>query len=74
MSIGFGLKDTDAILGFRTQANLDENSIRDRVAGLLGCGNAGANTINGLSVATIDGSGVCLSNGDGCGDCFDGAL
>ncbi|KZV98981.1 hypothetical protein EXIGLDRAFT_831762 [Exidia glandulosa HHB12029] len=57
--------------GFRTTANFDENSLRDRAASLLGCGDTDKNSINGLTVATIDGSGVCLSNGDGCGDCFD---
>lgn len=58
--------------GFRTTANFDENSIRDRAAGLLGCGDTDNNKVNGLSVATVDGSGVCLSDGNGCGDCFDG--
>jgi hypothetical protein len=58
--------------GFRTQANFDEELTRQRAAGLLGCGDKDTNTINGLEVAQADGSGVCLSDGNGCGDCFDG--
>ncbi|KAJ7664085.1 hypothetical protein B0H17DRAFT_1336823 [Mycena rosella] len=51
---------------------LDRDSIRNRAASLLGCGDSGKNKINGLQVASgPDNSGVCLSNGDGCGDCFD---
>ncbi|CAA7259340.1 unnamed protein product [Cyclocybe aegerita] len=45
-------------------------TIRSRAAGLLGCGDTGSNKVNALGVAG-DGSGVCISNGDGCGDCFD---
>ncbi|GJE91141.1 hypothetical protein PsYK624_072900 [Phanerochaete sordida] len=57
--------------GFRTQANFDSESIRGRAASLLGCGDTAKNSINGLQVTPVDGSGVCLSDGNGCGDCFD---
>ena len=58
--------------GFRTQPNFDSDSIRSRAASLLGCGDSDKNSINGLQVTPVDGSGVCLSDGNGCGDCFDG--
>ncbi|KAJ6610586.1 hypothetical protein B0H10DRAFT_2059586, partial [Mycena sp. CBHHK59/15] len=38
---------------------------------LLGCGDAKVNKINGLEITRVDKSGVCLSNGNGCSDCFD---
>ncbi|ESK88845.1 hypothetical protein Moror_17067 [Moniliophthora roreri MCA 2997] len=43
---------------------------RQEAAGLLGCGDPSKNSINGMQKFD-DGHGVCLSNGDGCGDCFD---
>ncbi|EKM50429.1 uncharacterized protein PHACADRAFT_188014 [Phanerochaete carnosa HHB-10118-sp] len=61
------------ISGSNTNPNFDEDLIRSRAASLLGCGDTQKNTINGLQVTPIDGSGVCLSNGNGCGDRFDGA-
>ncbi|GJE91139.1 hypothetical protein PsYK624_072880 [Phanerochaete sordida] len=57
--------------GFRTQPNFDSDSIRSRAASLLGCGDTDKDSINGLQVTPVDGSGVCLSDGNGCGDCFD---
>lgn len=57
--------------GFRTQPNFDKELIRSRAAALMGCGDPAKNKINGLQVTPVDGSGVCLSNGNGCGDCFD---
>ncbi|KAJ6567932.1 hypothetical protein DFH09DRAFT_437531 [Mycena vulgaris] len=52
-------------------ATFDQELIRQRAASLLGCGDASVNKINGLEITRADASGVCLSNGDGCGDCFD---
>ncbi|KAJ7829300.1 hypothetical protein B0H14DRAFT_2594186 [Mycena olivaceomarginata] len=52
-------------------ATLDQEITRQRAASLLGCGATDVNKINGLEIAEADRSGVCLSNGDGCGDCFD---
>jgi len=43
----------------------DSTSLRDRAASLLGCGDTDNNKINGLTVLTTDGSGVCLSDGNG---------
>jgi hypothetical protein len=39
-------------------------------ASILGCGDTKVNKINGLEITRADKSGVCLSNGNGCGDCF----
>jgi hypothetical protein len=39
-------------------------------ASILGCGDTKVNKINGLEITRADKSGVCLSNGKGCGDCF----
>ncbi|KAJ7874863.1 hypothetical protein B0H13DRAFT_2348434 [Mycena leptocephala] len=52
-------------------ATLDQEITRQRAASLLGCGDTDVNKINGLEIAEADRSGVCLSNGNGCGDCFD---
>ncbi|KAJ7327880.1 hypothetical protein DFH08DRAFT_967672 [Mycena albidolilacea] len=52
-------------------STLDSEITRQRAASLLGCGATNVNKINGLEIAKADKSGVCLSNGDGCGDCFD---
>ncbi|EIM91784.1 uncharacterized protein STEHIDRAFT_151144 [Stereum hirsutum FP-91666 SS1] len=57
--------------GSHTTASVDSTTVRERAASLLGCGDTKTNKINGLEVAVGDGSGVCLSNGNGCGDCFD---
>ncbi|GJE91170.1 hypothetical protein PsYK624_073190 [Phanerochaete sordida] len=57
--------------GFRTTPNFDSESIRSRAASLMGCGDTAKNSINALQVTPVDGSGVCLSDGNGCGDCFD---
>ncbi|CAL1706547.1 unnamed protein product [Somion occarium] len=50
--------------------NPDKEQTRTEAQGLLGCGDTGANKINGLDFFA-DRHGVCLSNGNGCGDCFD---
>ncbi|KZV97020.1 hypothetical protein EXIGLDRAFT_704321 [Exidia glandulosa HHB12029] len=42
----------------------DQETVRQRAIGLLGCGATDVNKVNALGVAA-DGSGVCLSNGDG---------
>ncbi|KAL0577526.1 hypothetical protein V5O48_004467 [Marasmius crinis-equi] len=47
-----------------------KDQTRSEAQGLLGCGDSGKNLINGMQKFD-DGHGVCLSNGDGCGDCFD---
>lgn len=60
--------------GPRTTVSVDSTTIRERAASLLGCGDSSSNKINGLEVSDGDGSGVCLSSGSGCGDCFDGEL
>ncbi|KIJ42251.1 hypothetical protein M422DRAFT_254658 [Sphaerobolus stellatus SS14] len=48
----------------------NRDTTRNEAASLLGCGDTQNNKINEL-VAFQDGHGVCLSNGNGCGDCFD---
>ncbi|EIM91785.1 uncharacterized protein STEHIDRAFT_151145 [Stereum hirsutum FP-91666 SS1] len=45
-------------------------TIRNEAAGLLGCGDTSKDKINGLDFFE-DGHGTCISNGNGCGDCFD---
>ncbi|KAJ6565846.1 hypothetical protein DFH09DRAFT_462435 [Mycena vulgaris] len=52
-------------------ATFDQELMRQRAQSLLGCGDQAANKINGLEITRADRSGVCLSNGKGCGDCFD---
>ncbi|KAJ7809674.1 hypothetical protein B0H13DRAFT_2385098 [Mycena leptocephala] len=51
--------------------NFDQELLRQRAQSLLGCGDTAVDKINGLEITTADRSGVCLSNGNGCGDCFD---
>ncbi|KAJ6469665.1 hypothetical protein DFH09DRAFT_1111136 [Mycena vulgaris] len=51
-------------------ATFDQELMRQRAQSLLGCGDQAANKINGLEITRADRSGVCLSNGKGCGDCF----
>jgi len=51
--------------GQNDAGTIDSGTLRNRAASLLGCGDTAANKINGLEVAIADGSGVCLSNGDG---------
>ncbi|ORX36081.1 hypothetical protein BD324DRAFT_630085 [Kockovaella imperatae] len=46
-------------------------TLRQAAAGLLGCGDTSANKINGLD--NLDGYAICISDGNGCGDCFDDA-
>lgn len=48
----------------------DSQLLKNEAAGLLGCGDTAANKVNGMQKFS-DGHAVCLSNGDGCGDCFD---
>ncbi|KAI5478839.1 hypothetical protein MNV49_004571 [Pseudohyphozyma bogoriensis] len=45
-------------------------TIRQNAAGLLGCGDTGANKVNAMQKFD-DGHAVCVSDGNGCGDCFD---
>ncbi|KAJ6565676.1 hypothetical protein B0H10DRAFT_2112658 [Mycena sp. CBHHK59/15] len=54
-----------------TDPTFDQEITRQRAQSLLGCGDAKVNKINGLEITRADKSGVCLSNGNGCGDCFD---
>ena len=42
----------------------DKEGVRQRAEGLLGCGATDVNKVNALGV-NADGSGVCLSNGNG---------
>lgn len=51
----------------------DKEGTRNRVASLMGCGNPAVNKINAMEQAD-DLSATCLSNGNGCGDCFDGEI
>ncbi|GJE91142.1 hypothetical protein PsYK624_072910 [Phanerochaete sordida] len=50
----------------------DEAQTRADAQGLLGCADTAKNSINGLDFFD-DGRGVCISDGNGCGDCFDDA-
>ncbi|KAF9455992.1 hypothetical protein BDZ94DRAFT_1315615 [Collybia nuda] len=56
-------------------AGVDPNTLgkeqaRTEAQGLLGCADTGKNLVNALQTFS-DGHGVCISNGHGCGDCFD---
>ena len=44
------------------------DDIHNAVDHLLDCGDPGKDTVNGV-VEVVDSGRVCLSNGDGCGDC-----
>ncbi|TFK49816.1 hypothetical protein OE88DRAFT_1662507 [Heliocybe sulcata] len=44
--------------------------IRTAVSHLLDCGDKAKNTVNGV-LQVVDSGRVCISNGDGCGDCFE---
>ncbi|KAJ7912194.1 hypothetical protein B0H13DRAFT_1613837 [Mycena leptocephala] len=50
-----------------TDPVFDQDLIRTRAASILGCGDTKVNKINGLEITRADKSGVCLSNGNGCG-------
>ncbi|KAJ7327893.1 hypothetical protein DFH08DRAFT_1084587 [Mycena albidolilacea] len=71
------VKEIVARITPRTLAERPSLTRRSRVSGmvlilnLLGCGAPDVNKINGIEIAKADRSGLCLSNGDGCGDCFD---
>ncbi|PWN88748.1 hypothetical protein FA10DRAFT_172357 [Acaromyces ingoldii] len=51
---------------------LDRDRFYEEAGGLLGCADASKNKVNGLQNFS-DGHHICISNGDGCGDCFDDA-
>ncbi|EPQ53363.1 hypothetical protein GLOTRDRAFT_95323 [Gloeophyllum trabeum ATCC 11539] len=44
--------------------------IHTAVSHLLDCGDKAKNTVNGV-LQVVDSGRVCLSNGNGCGDCFE---
>ncbi|KAJ7925594.1 hypothetical protein B0H13DRAFT_2229619 [Mycena leptocephala] len=48
----------------------DKEQTRQDAMGLFGCADTAKNKINAM-VFKDDGYGVCLSNGNGCSDCFD---
>ncbi|KAL0580887.1 hypothetical protein V5O48_001080 [Marasmius crinis-equi] len=50
----------------------DRDRTFEEAGGLLGCGDPGSNKINVMQ-SFSDGHAVCLSDGSGCGDCFDDA-
>jgi hypothetical protein len=47
----------------------DKEQTRQDAMGLFGCADTAKNKINAM-VFKDDGYGVCLSNGNGCSDCF----
>lgn len=47
----------------------DKETVRNDAAGLFGCADLSVNKVNAM-VFKENGDGVCISNGDGCGDCF----
>ncbi|PWN88749.1 hypothetical protein FA10DRAFT_303678 [Acaromyces ingoldii] len=47
-----------------------KETTRQEALGLLGCGDEGANKINGMQKFD-DGHGVCIGDRGACGDCFD---
>lgn len=51
----------------------DKDTTRANAQGLLGCADRDVNKINGLDHFKSQGYGVCISDGSGCGDCFDDA-
>ncbi|KAJ7598833.1 hypothetical protein C8J56DRAFT_1092710 [Mycena floridula] len=55
-------------------ADLDgkKEQIRNEAAGLFGCGDPSVDKVNAMQEFD-DKHGTCISNGDGCGDCFDDA-
>ncbi|WVR03730.1 hypothetical protein IAU60_000725 [Kwoniella sp. DSM 27419] len=49
--------------------SINPEALRINAGSLLGCGDAGANKVNVLgNFGTYS---LCVSNGNGCGDCFD---
>ncbi|KAL8277803.1 hypothetical protein RQP46_009786 [Phenoliferia psychrophenolica] len=54
----------------RNVGDIDRETTRLQAQGMFGCGSVEANKINVLQVFP-DGHGVCISDGNGCGDCFD---
>ncbi|KAF5346645.1 hypothetical protein D9758_013193 [Tetrapyrgos nigripes] len=54
------------------QDSLKDNSdlIREQAAGLFGCADTSKNKVNVMTQLSNK-IGVCISNGNGCGDCFD---
>ncbi|GJE91140.1 hypothetical protein PsYK624_072890 [Phanerochaete sordida] len=50
----------------------DKGQTRADAQGLLGCADTDKDAVNGLDFFD-DGRGVCISDGSGCGDCFDDA-
>lgn len=50
--------------------SIDSQLIKNEAAGLLGCGDTAANKVNAMQNFS-DGHAVCVSDGNGCGDCFD---
>ncbi|KAJ6565845.1 hypothetical protein DFH09DRAFT_1314630 [Mycena vulgaris] len=54
----------------KTGGKPDKEKTRQDALSLLGCADQSKNKINGL-LFTEQAYGVCISNGKGCGDCFD---
>ncbi|KAJ7926363.1 hypothetical protein B0H13DRAFT_1599678, partial [Mycena leptocephala] len=49
------------------------DQIRNEAAGLFGCADGSVNKINGMQQFNDKfNHGTCISDGNGCGDCFDG--
>ncbi|KAJ8496319.1 hypothetical protein ONZ45_g12516 [Pleurotus djamor] len=51
---------------------IDGDRIFQEAAGLMGCGDPNGNTINAMQ-SFSDSHATCVSDGNGCGDCFDDA-
>ncbi|KAJ7460172.1 hypothetical protein FB451DRAFT_1500440 [Mycena latifolia] len=54
----------------KTGGQPDKEQTRQDAISLFGCADISANKVNALRFAE-QGYGVCLSDGNGCGDCFD---
>ncbi|KAI5474418.1 hypothetical protein MNV49_003359 [Pseudohyphozyma bogoriensis] len=55
--------------GRASGVDYDKYTTQSEAAGLLGCGDASSDQINALQ--TFTDHGICISDGNGCGDCFD---
>ncbi|KAL8278711.1 hypothetical protein RQP46_008780 [Phenoliferia psychrophenolica] len=51
-------------------SSIDRETTRLRAQALFGCGSVDANKINVLGIFDTN-VGVCISDGNGCGDCFE---
>jgi hypothetical protein len=59
------------VAGYGSGSEIDKSKIKGQAQGLMGCADKSSGRINAMQQFD-DFTGVCISDRNGCGDCFDG--